>query len=111
MAKAIFYQKGESVDYRPETAVAAGDIVVQGKLVGIARLDIPAGTLGSLAICGIFKVAKKASAVLNTGAVVYFDGTEAATAGSTVLGIAVADASANDEYVLVSLNHPAAYEA
>lgn len=104
MAKAIFYSKGECIDYRPETAVAAGEIVVQGKLVGITRLDIPAGTLGSLAVCGVFKVAKGSSVTFAAGAEVYLEGGTAATTGDTKIGLAVADAAAGDAYVQVLLN-------
>ena len=104
MAKAIYFSKGESVDYRPTTAVAAGEIVVQGKLVGITKLDIPAGVLGSIAVTGVFKVTKGTSTAFNAGAEVYFDGSVAATSGDTKIGLAVADASAGDEYVLVLLN-------
>jgi predicted RecA/RadA family phage recombinase len=102
--KAVFYQKGESIDFRPETDVAAGEVVVQGGLVGVTRLDCPAGQLGSLAICGVFKVAKKAEAI-SAGDVVYWDSNAAtATSGSVVLGIAVADAASAANEVLVLLN-------
>lgn len=104
MAKAIYFQKGEAVDYRPETAVAAGEVIVQGKLVGITRLDIPAGTLGSIAVTGVFKVAKASATTFDVGAEVYFNGTAAVTSGDTKLGLAVADAASGDEYVLVLLN-------
>jgi predicted RecA/RadA family phage recombinase len=104
MAKAIYVQKGESIDYRPETAVAAGEIVVQGKLVGIAKLDIPAGTLGSIAVTGVYKVAKGGSTTFTAGTEVYFEGGVAAASGDVKLGLAVADASAGDGYVLVLLN-------
>lgn len=104
MAKAIYFQKGEAIDYRPTTAVAAGEIVVQGKLVGITRLDIPAGTLGSLAVTGVFKVAKASATVFTAGAEVFFKDGNAATTGDVKLGLAVAPAAAGDEYVLVLLN-------
>ncbi len=104
MAKAIYFSKGESIDYRPATAVAAGEIVVQGKLVGIARLDIPAGTLGSLAVTGVFKVTKGTSTTFDAGAEVFCDGGVAVASGDVKLGLAVADASAGEEYVLVLLN-------
>ena len=113
MAKAIFYQRGESIDYRPAQAVAAGEVIVQGDLVGITRLDIPAGALGSLAICGVFKVTKKDSVTFNVGDKVYWDASEgnAASSGSVILGLAVAAASAGDSAVIVSLNNPAAFGA
>ena len=41
-----YVQKGDAVDYRPTEAVTAGDVIVQGSLIGVARLDIEAGTLG-----------------------------------------------------------------
>ncbi|MDR1591110.1 MAG: DUF2190 family protein [Puniceicoccales bacterium] len=34
-------QKGESIDHTPVADVAAGDVVVIGNIVGVAKLDIP----------------------------------------------------------------------
>ena len=53
---ARYVQKGDAIDYRPTEAVAAGDVVIIADLIGIARLDIEAGTLGSLAVVGVFDV-------------------------------------------------------
>ena len=40
---ARFVQEGKAIDYTAGSAgVSAGDIVVQGGLVGVAKLDIPA---------------------------------------------------------------------
>ena len=104
---ARFVQKGESIDYRPDTPVAAGDVVVQDNLVGIARLDIPAGTLGSLAVVGVFDVAKDSSAVA-AGNAVYWnaEAKKATTAktGNQYLGKAILDADASGETVRVLLN-------
>ena len=104
---ARFVQKGESIDYRPDTPVAAGDVVVQDNLVGIARLDIPAGTLGSLAVVGVFDIAKDSSAVA-AGNAVYWDAEakKATTAktGNQYLGKAILDADASGETVRVLLN-------
>ena len=104
---ARFVQKGESIDYRPDTPVAAGDVVVQDNLVGVARLDIPAGTLGSLAVVGVFDIAKDSSAVA-AGNAVYWDGEakKATTAktGNQYLGKAILDADASGETVRVLLN-------
>lgn len=104
---ARFVQKGESIDYRPDTPVAAGDVVVQDNLVGIARLDIPAGTLGSLAVVGVFDVEKDSSAVA-AGNAVYWDADakKATTAktGNQYLGKAILDADASGETVRVLLN-------
>ena len=58
MATARFIQDGKSIDYTPGAEVAAGDVVVQGDLLGIAKLDIAAGQLGALAVMGVFDVPK-----------------------------------------------------
>ena len=42
--KARYVQRGDAIDYTPMEDVAAGDVVVlSGKLVGVAKLDIKAG--------------------------------------------------------------------
>ena len=55
---ARYVQKGDAIDYRPTEAVAAGDVVIIADLIGIARLDIEANTLGSLAVVGVFDVVR-----------------------------------------------------
>ena len=60
MATARFIHNGDSIDYTPGSAVAAGDVVVQGDLIGITKLDMAAGELGALATVGVFDVTKAA---------------------------------------------------
>ncbi len=62
MAETVFVQQGDSIDYTPSADIVAGDVVVQGDLVGIAKCDIPAGTLGALAVVGLFDFPKAAGA-------------------------------------------------
>ena len=69
---ARYVQKGDSIDYRPDTAVAAGDVIVIADLIGIARLDIEAHTLGSLAVVGVFDVTT-AEGQIPAGSTVYWD--------------------------------------
>ena len=106
---AKYVQKGEAIDYRPTTAVAAGDVVVLGKLVGIARLDIAADTLGSLAVVGCYDVAKATGAV-TVGAAVYWDATNSqattTATGNPYLGKAILAAESNDDTVRFLLNAP-----
>ena len=47
---AKYIQEGKNVDYTPGSAVTAGDVVVQGDLVGVAKLDIAANRQGALAV-------------------------------------------------------------
>ncbi|WP_176014460.1 DUF2190 family protein [Victivallis sp. Marseille-Q1083] len=111
MMYAKYVQKGDSIDYRPNEAVAAGDVIVLADLVGIARLDIEAGTLGSLAVVGVFDVVKAAGAI-PSGSTLYWDaGAKQATlfsASNHYLGKAIADVEAGDESVRVLLNAPIA---
>lgn len=53
---ASYVQKGDVLDYTPASAVAAGDVVVIGSLVGVAPVAIAANKLGSLAIEGVFSM-------------------------------------------------------
>ena len=69
---ARYVQKGDAIDFRPTEAVAAGDVVIIADLIGIARLDIEANTLGSLAVVGVFDVVK-ADGAIPSGSTVYWD--------------------------------------
>ena len=105
--KARFYQDGKTIDYTPTAALAAGDVVVLGNIIGIAQTDVPANTLTGLDIEGVFEFAKKANDVVTVGAVVYWDAdTKVATigAGEVVAGIAVEASDANVGYVRVKIN-------
>lgn len=106
---ARYVQKGDSIDYRPNEFVSAGNVVVIADLVGIARLDIESGTLGSLAVVGVFDIQKVAGAI-PTGSTLYWDaGANKATlvSGSNhYLGKAIAASDAGDETVRVLLNAP-----
>jgi predicted RecA/RadA family phage recombinase len=83
MATTIFVSEGRAVDYTPAADVAAGDVVVQTDLVGVARTPIAANTLGSLAVVGIFDFPKAtgAGSGIAAGTKVYWDSaTKLATA-------------------------------
>ena len=101
---AIFVHDGFSIDYTPTANVAAGEIVALGNLVGIAQVDIPANTLGALAVFGVFDVRKGASAFAGGDAVYYDSSTKKATTeGDIYLGRAVQAASATESVVRVRL--------
>ena len=48
--KAKFIQKGDAVDICPTADLEAGEIVRLGNLIGITRLPIKAGELGTLSL-------------------------------------------------------------
>ena len=110
MATAAFVQDGSSIDYTPSADVAAGDVVVQNDLVGIAKQPIAAGALGALAVVGVFEVPKATGAgtAIGAGAKVYWDAANsqatASATGNTYMGKAVAAAGDDDTTVRVRLS-------
>ena len=81
-----YIQDDESVDYTPGSNVTAGDVVVQGDLVGVAKLDILAGRLGALAVEGVFDFPKSTAggSAIAVGTTVYWNaGAQQATATAT----------------------------
>lgn len=76
--EAVNVQCGGSIDYTPSGAdVAAGQVVVQRDLVGVANVEIKDGKLGALAVHGVFDFAKTASGGITfaVGDVAYWDDT------------------------------------
>lgn len=53
-----FVQPCDRLDYIPDRDISAGEIVFVGDLVGVARLDIPKDTLGTLWLVGIYDLVK-----------------------------------------------------
>lgn len=105
---ARYVQRGDAIDYTPLEDVAAGDIVIQSKLIGVAKLDIKASELGALAVTGVYEVAKNSGTAFAVGMEVAWDAANkkavaAGTAGSVKIGHAVALASATDSFVYVRL--------
>lgn len=109
-ATATFVQVGDSIDYTPGSAVAAGDVVVQGELVGVAKKAIAANELGALAVSGVFKFPKAitSGSAITAGSNVYWNtATEVAqtTASSyKLIGKAIKAAADADTTVLVRLH-------
>jgi predicted RecA/RadA family phage recombinase len=115
MAQANYVQDDGVVDYTPGSAVTGGDVIVNGDTIGIAKRDIAASSLGSVATEGVFDVVKVTGAISDR-ADVYWDadgdpvsGTAGSGAASTdpsvgnYLGKAVAAALSGDERVRVEL--------
>jgi predicted RecA/RadA family phage recombinase len=74
---AKYIQRGHQIDFIPDTDVAAGDVVIIGDLAGIAKLDIKAGTLGALALVGVFDIPKATGegTAIAAGTIVFWDAT------------------------------------
>lgn len=107
MATVTFVHDGDSIDYTPTTNVAAGAVVVQGDLIGVAKRSISANNVGVLAVAGVFDFPKAPSSAITAGAKVYWDAVNkrvTTTAdGHKYLGKAVRAAAAADATVRVRL--------
>lgn len=70
-----FVHEGAAIDYTPGGDTPAGTVVVQGELVGVTRVDLKAGQLGSLAVQGVFDFPKAlgAGSAIPVGTNAYWD--------------------------------------
>lgn len=99
--KAIFIQSDATVPYTPAAAVNAGDVVVIGGIIGVAKHFIPALTLGALALSGLYTFGK-ALVAMTAGQALYWDAaagvvtTDPAGGVNVYIGRAIADAASTD---------------
>lgn len=100
--KAKFVQRSDSVDFTPERDMAAGEIVRLGNLIGVVKLPIAAGNLGSLSLTGIYDVTKSASESFAAGECVYCDPNGKIGKSGILLGTAVR--ASNPDSVRILLN-------
>jgi len=111
---ATFLTDGSTVEYTPSSAVTAGDVVVQGNMVGIAPLDIAADALGALQISGVFTFDKdNTESGVTVGVDAYWDsGASQATptvGSNQLMGMfAETAATADTTCRVVLLNDPSA---
>ncbi|MDE7299924.1 MAG: DUF2190 family protein [Lachnospiraceae bacterium] len=107
MARAVYWQKGESLDYVNETTavIEANTIIPLEGRIGVAGTSINPGETGSLYMAGVYEIAKTGRAEIKMGAAVYFDGTGITDtkADAVPAGYAARTAAAEDEVILVKL--------
>ena len=96
--------------YTPDGAVSAGDVVLQGDLIGVAGADIDASALGNLQIVGpmgvwIFPITSGSGTNMSVGTIVYWNasaGTATVTSGANkILGKVYEAATDSDTSVKV----------
>ena len=102
-----FRNYGREMDYTPAAVVSAGQVVVLNDMIGVAKKDIEASRKGSLALEGIFRMAKDDSSgsAIALGKLVYWDDANnvvTETASTHVkFGYVVAAAADGDDTVIV----------
>ena len=111
MAKATYYQRGETLDYDNAGAstIEAGTILALSTRVGVAGCDIAAGETGTGHVegCYWFDLASAASGASVQGTKIYIDSSQKAVtdgAGNLLAGFAAAPIAVGDTRVLVKLN-------
>lgn len=93
-------QTGEVIDYTntgTET-IAVGDIVVLGKMCGVAEIAIPSSEIGTVSITKVWEVPSVSGASFSPGDALYWDATtkkatQTAT-NNTPLGVCIAPKAA-----------------
>ncbi|MGF7431089.1 DUF2190 family protein [Thermoanaerobacterium thermosaccharolyticum] len=77
MAKGIYIQKGEVIDFINNTGadIAYGDVVPIGSRIGIAAENIAKGATGSLNVTGVYELPAQNDITFNVGDEVYWDNT------------------------------------
>jgi predicted RecA/RadA family phage recombinase len=107
MPQAAYVQDGCVIDYTPTADLAAGEVVVQGDLVGVSKQEIKANKLGSLAVDGVFDFTKLTTVAFTLGTTLYWDDAAnvatATSAGNKLLGKVVRAAATTDPTVRVRL--------
>ena len=108
MPQATFIHEGSSIDYTPVADVAAGDVIVQGDLVGVAKTAIKAGVLGALAVAGVFDFARTGGSVYTVGTILYWDDAAnvvtATATGNKALGKVVKTSTPSDTTARIRLS-------
>jgi len=77
-----YVQEGNTIQYTAGADISSGDVVVIGSngdaIIGVALVDIANGSTGSVAIEGVFTVAKVSAAVIAQGEYVVWDASASA---------------------------------
>jgi predicted RecA/RadA family phage recombinase len=73
---ATFRFNGDEIPHTPSSAVTAGDVVVVGEFVGVAKNDIAASADGVLSVVGIYDVNILSTVTFAAGDIAYWDEAE-----------------------------------
>lgn len=108
MPQATFVHDGRSIDYTPVAAIASGEVVVQGDLIGVTKRPLAAGELGTLAVDGVYDFAKLTNVAFTVGTILFWDDTNnvvtTTASGNKQIGKVVRAAALTDPTVRVRLS-------
>ena len=107
MAKAVFVQKGENIDYTATGDIEYMEIVPLVSRVGVALEAIADGKTGTVSLTGVYEMPAATSLAINVGDEVYWDNVNnvinKTKTGNIPAGIAVAEKAAAGTSVLVRI--------
>ena len=89
-----YVQDGKVISFTASADIESGQVVVVGSLVGISLADVASGSVGQLAVEGVFDV-PAAAAAITVGAPVYWDADGDPYGGTADSGAATATATDN----------------
>lgn len=109
--KAVYYQKGDALDYvnKTDKKIENGDVVIIGERIGVAGADIIPGETGALHVTGVYSLNKANAEEMTAGAEVFYTETGMAltvTEDETgcKAGYVVQDSPASSKEVYVKIN-------
>lgn len=105
---AVFVHEGKCLDHVASGAVAAGDIIVSGAILGVVKAPIDDGDTGAICVEGVISVPKGAFAT-TVGQKLYWDSSAAAVVATPasddyLLGFATTAQVSGDARVNVLIN-------
>lgn len=108
MPQATFVFDGDTIDFTAAAAVAVGDVVVQGDLVGVVTRTLAIGELGSLIVEGVLDFNKLTNVAYTVGTILYWDDTNnvvtATATGNKAIGKVVRAAATTDPTVRIRIS-------
>ena len=108
MPHAVFAHEGSNIDFTPTVAVVAGEVVVQGDLVGVACRPLAANEPGALAVFGVFDFLKAINVAYTVGTILYWDDTNnivtTTATGNKLIGKVTTAAATTDTTVRIRMS-------
>lgn len=105
-----YYSCGKALDHTNAGAstIPSGSAVLLGTVLGVALVDIAVGATGSVAVEGVWKLARTSGQTYAIGAALYWDDTAKAitttASGNTKVGYAAVASSASTTLAFVKLS-------
>jgi predicted RecA/RadA family phage recombinase len=69
---ATFVHEGVTIPIVTDVEIPAGNVVVVGKLVGVAKFGICANSRGSITVAGVFRLVKDPTTNIPAGTILYW---------------------------------------